>query len=88
MRLAAKVLINGEVFVETRSDTQRFTWPEMARAAARNTRLSPGDVLGSGTLDWGCMIELGPPAETSWLVPGDHVTLAADGLGELPTPVE
>jgi fumarylacetoacetate (FAA) hydrolase len=88
LRLAAQVVINGEVFVETRSDTQRFAWPELVRAAARNTRLRPGDVLGSGTLNWGCLIELGPPAETTWIVPGDTVTLVADGLGELPTPVQ
>jgi fumarylacetoacetate (FAA) hydrolase len=87
VRVAATVIRNGEVIVETRSDTQRFTWPELLRAAARNTRLLPGDVLGSGTLEWGCLLETGPPEETNWLAPGDHVTLTADGLGELPTPI-
>jgi 2-keto-4-pentenoate hydratase/2-oxohepta-3-ene-1,7-dioic acid hydratase in catechol pathway len=85
--LAAKVIRNGETVVETRTDTQRFTWPELLRAAARNTRLVAGDVLGSGTLEWGCLLETGPPAEVGWLQPGEQITLAADGLGELPTPI-
>jgi 2-keto-4-pentenoate hydratase/2-oxohepta-3-ene-1,7-dioic acid hydratase in catechol pathway len=47
-------------------------------------------VLGSGTLNRGCLIELGglPPAaavadEPRFLEAGDEVTLAAPGLGEL-----
>jgi fumarylacetoacetate (FAA) hydrolase len=87
VRLPAKVLRDGETIVETRTETQRFTWPEMLRAAARNTRLVAGDVLGSGTLEWGCLLETGPPDQTRWLEPGEHITLVADGLGELPTPV-
>ena len=40
------------------------------------TRLRPGDVLGSGTLTGGCILELG----IDWLKDGDTVTLAAPGL--------
>ena len=43
----------------------------------------PGDVLGSGTLNRGCLLELGPLAGERWLEPGDEVAIAADGLGEL-----
>jgi fumarylacetoacetate (FAA) hydrolase len=88
VRLAAQVVVNGSVVVQTRSDTQRFPWPEMVRAAGAGTRLRPGDVLGSGTMDHGCLIETGPPEEVAWLQPGDVVSLIADGLGELRTPIE
>jgi fumarylacetoacetate (FAA) hydrolase len=52
----------------------------------RPDRLSPGDVLGSGTLTGGCLLELGA-LDGKWIEPGDTVTLAAPGLGELRTPV-
>ena len=39
---------------------QHFSWPELVAHAARDTRLRPGDVLGSGTLTGGCLLELGP----------------------------
>jgi 2-keto-4-pentenoate hydratase/2-oxohepta-3-ene-1,7-dioic acid hydratase in catechol pathway len=44
-------------------------------------------VLGSGTLNRGCLLELGPLEGDRWLEPGDVVTLAAEGLGELTTPI-
>lgn len=40
-------------------------------------------MLGSGTLNGGCLLELGG----GWIEPGDVVALAADGLGILETPV-
>ena len=43
--------------------------------------------LGSGTLARGCLLELGPLPGDRWLEPGDTVTLAADGLGALVTPI-
>lgn len=87
VRLSARVEINGRVKTETTSDAQHFTWPSMVKAAARNTRLEAGDVLASGTLDWGCNIEL-PLDEQRWVIPGDSIALIADRLGELRTPVE
>ena len=51
--------------------------------AARNTRLRPGDVLGSGTLNRGCLLELGPLPGDRWLEPGDTVALEAGPLGRL-----
>ena len=60
-----------------------FSWDEIQRHAARDTSLQPGDVLGSGTLNRGCLLELGPLAGERWLEPGDVVVIAADGLGEL-----
>ena len=67
---------------------QHFSWPDIVAHAARDTRLRPGDVLGSGTLTGGCLLELGPfapeaGAEPRWLEPGDVVALEADGLGRL-----
>ena len=50
-------------------------------------RLRPGDVIGSGTLNRGCLLELGPLEGDRFLEPGDEVTIAAEGLGELTSTV-
>jgi fumarylacetoacetate (FAA) hydrolase len=86
LELEASVAVNDRVLTRTPSQAMQFTWPELVAHAARNTVLHPGDVLGSGTLNRGCLLELGP-IDGRWIEPGDVVTLSAPGLGELRTPV-
>lgn len=61
-------------------------WGELLAHASRGTRLMPGDVIGSGTVGTGCILELsithGAEAEP-WLSRGQVVELAVDGLGAL-----
>jgi fumarylacetoacetate (FAA) hydrolase len=88
----ARVEVNGTEVTSAAASEQHFGWPEIVAHAARDTRLRPGDVLGSGTLAGGCLLELGPlPAEGRpdgrWIEPGDVVALEAEGLGRLETPV-
>ena len=52
--------VNGEDVAHCHANEQYFTWPAMLEHAARDTRLRPGDVLGSGTLTGGCLLELPP----------------------------
>ena len=75
--------MNGEELSRTSAAEQHWSWDELAAHAARDTTLEPGDVLGSGTLNGGCLLELGPIEGERWLEPGDEVVIAADGLGEL-----
>jgi len=51
--------------------------------ASRDTVLKPGDVLGSGTVGTGCILELTPEVVGGWLKPGDVVTLEIERLGRL-----
>jgi fumarylacetoacetate (FAA) hydrolase len=44
--------------------------------------LLPGDVIGSGTVGTGCLLEL-TKAQGPWLQPGDVVELEIEGLGTL-----
>ena len=81
--LEARVHVNGEELARCHADEQHFTWPEIVAAAARGTRLRPGDVLGSGTLTGGCLLELGPLDGERFLEPGDGVALMAGALGRL-----
>jgi fumarylacetoacetate (FAA) hydrolase len=84
--LEASVTVNQRAVARAQSEPMEFSWPELVAHAGRDTRLRPGDVLGSGTLTGGCLLELGP-IDGHWIEPGDVVTLAAAGLGELRTPV-
>jgi fumarylacetoacetate (FAA) hydrolase len=84
--LEAAVTVNGHVVAVARSRRMHFSWPQLIGQAARETRLRAGDVIGSGTLTGGCLLELGP-IDGRWIEPGDEVVLAAPGLGELRTPV-
>jgi len=83
LAVEATVTVNGDVLSRTSAAEQHWSWAELAERAARDTVLEPGDVLGSGTLNQGCLLELGPLAGERWLEPGDEVAIAADGLGEL-----
>jgi fumarylacetoacetate (FAA) hydrolase len=83
LNLEAVVLVNGDELSHCHANEQHFTWPAMVEHAARDTRLRPGDVLGSGTLTGGCLLELGPLEGDRWLEPGDVVTLDAEDLGRL-----
>jgi fumarylacetoacetate (FAA) hydrolase len=87
LAIEAWVTVNGREVGRGRTDAMQFTWDRIVAQAARDTRLRPGDVLGSGTLDRGCLLELGPLDGERWIEPGDTVIVAADGLGALTTPV-
>lgn len=83
--IEASVSINGSQVSRTSAAEMHWAWTEIAGHAARDTHLRPGDILGSGTLNRGCLLELLPGPPGRYLEPGDEVVLAADGLGELRT---
>jgi fumarylacetoacetate (FAA) hydrolase len=79
LRAIAKV--NGEIRTDSRTGNMHFTWEQLLAAAARNTPgLIPGDVIGSGTVGRGCILEHG---DGRWLEPGDVVELEIGGIGIL-----
>jgi 2-keto-4-pentenoate hydratase/2-oxohepta-3-ene-1,7-dioic acid hydratase in catechol pathway len=79
MRAVARV--NGEVRTESSTGAMYFSWEDLLAAAERNTPgLLPGDVLGSGTVGRGCILEHG---DGRWLQPGDLVELEIEGIGVL-----
>lgn len=80
LRLEMTARVNGEE--RSRGNLGDIHWPfeELAAHAAENTRLVPGDVLGSGTVGTGCILEHG---DGRWLRPGDEVELEIEGIGVL-----
>jgi fumarylacetoacetate (FAA) hydrolase len=72
--------VNGEERSRGELGDMHHTWAAIVAHAARNTRLNPGDVLGSGTVGSGCILEHG---DGRWLQPGDVVELEVEGIGIL-----
>jgi fumarylacetoacetate (FAA) hydrolase len=66
-----------------------WTFAQILERVSYGTRIFPGDVIGSGTVGTGCFLELnGSGITKQWLVSGDEITLAIEGLGEISNTIE
>ena len=72
--------VNGELRSLGNLADIHYSWQEILAHAARNTRLHPGDVIGSGTVGTGCILE---HDDGRWLTLGDVVELEIEGIGPL-----
>jgi fumarylacetoacetate (FAA) hydrolase len=72
--------VNGEERSRGNLGDIHYSWPRLLAQAARNTVLHPGDVIGTGTVGTGCILE---HDDNRWLRPGDVVELEVEGLGTL-----
>lgn len=81
LRMVARV--NGAVVGEGNSGSAYWSWPQIIEHMSRNETLLPGDVIASGTVGWGSLLERGGP----YLRPGDVVELEVSGLGALRTTI-
>jgi len=72
--------VNGEERSRGELGDMHWSWDALVAQAARNTELCPGEVLGSGTVGTGCILEHG---DGRWLQPGDVVELEVAGIGVL-----
>jgi fumarylacetoacetate (FAA) hydrolase len=83
LHLEMTAAVNGRVLSRGDSGAMYWTWPQLLAHASRDAALRPGDVLGSGTVGTGCILELTPEAVGGWLAPGDVVELTIERLGTL-----
>jgi fumarylacetoacetate (FAA) hydrolase len=74
---------NGRLLSRGDSGTMYWTWPQLLAHASRDATLRPGDVIGSGTVGTGCILELTPERAGGWLRPGDVIELSIERLGTL-----
>jgi fumarylacetoacetate (FAA) hydrolase len=74
--------VNGQEISRGNFNQIYYSFPQMIAWASCNARLRPGDVLGSGTVGTGCILELGTEVHP-WLQRGDVIELEIDGIGVL-----
>jgi fumarylacetoacetate (FAA) hydrolase len=72
--------VNGEERSRGELADIHYSWPAILAQAARNTVLRPGEIIGSGTVGTGCILE---HDDGRWLLPGDVVELEIAGIGVL-----
>ena len=85
--LAMTATVNGQELSRGSWASAHFSFGEMVERASADARLRPGDLLGSGTVGTGCLLEIRDESFKRYLEPGDTVTLAIERLGELTAPV-
>jgi fumarylacetoacetate (FAA) hydrolase len=85
--LTMTATVNGEETSRGSWSSAQFGFGEMVARASADVHLRPGDLLGSGTVGSGCLLEIRDETLGRYLQPGDEVKLAVDRLGELRSPV-
>jgi fumarylacetoacetate (FAA) hydrolase len=80
--LTMEARVNGRTLSSGNARDLHFTFGQMIARASQDVYLFPGDVIGSGTMGGGCLLELGSEVHR-WLAPGDEVTLEIERLGAL-----
>ena len=85
--LAMTAEVNGVETSRGRWSDAQFSFGAMVARASADARLQPGDLLGSGTVGTGCLLEVKDSTLGRYLQPGDEVVLRVDRLGALQTPI-
>ncbi|PLR82479.1 fumarylacetoacetase [Bacillus canaveralius] len=80
--LKMKATVNGRELSKGNMKELYFSFPELIHRASDSVALYAGEVIGSGTVGSGCLLELGQEVHR-WLEPGDEVALEITGLGVL-----
>ncbi len=65
----------------------QFSFGAMLARACADVHVRPGELLGSGTVGGGCLLEVKDETLGRWLEPGDEVVLSIERLGELRSPI-
>jgi fumarylacetoacetate (FAA) hydrolase len=79
--------INGTEISRGTWSAAHFSFGDMLARASADVRLRAGDIVASGTVGSGCLLEVGEERFGRWLEPGDDVVLRIERLGELTTPI-
>jgi 2-keto-4-pentenoate hydratase/2-oxohepta-3-ene-1,7-dioic acid hydratase in catechol pathway len=84
--LAMTASVNGKPYSAGNWSSIHWSFGQMLAYASRGTRLVPGDLIGSGTVGTGCILELAilhGEEQYPWLRPGDRVELEIESLGTI-----
>ena len=83
--LKMQAFLNGKLLSEGNLKDMNWTFAQIIERASYGVTLYPGEVIGSGTVGTGCLLELNGSKITDnlWLKPGDEIIMKVDQLGEL-----
>jgi fumarylacetoacetate (FAA) hydrolase len=87
--LKMKAFVNGKQLSEGNLKDMTWTFAQIIERASYGVTLHPGEVIGSGTVGTGCLLELNGSEEGrkitggAWIKPGDRVVMEVEGLGRL-----
>lgn len=79
--LKTKLYRNGQLVRENNLNTIYHTFSDMIAYASRNTYIYPGDLLGSGTIGGGALLEY--CGKEHFVKPGDTFTFEIEHIGKL-----
>jgi fumarylacetoacetate (FAA) hydrolase len=82
--------VNGELLSEGNAKDMNWTFAEIIERASYGVELFPGDIIGSGTVGTGCLLELNgtgkienPDYKEKWIQEGDEIEMQIEGLGKI-----
>lgn len=88
--LDMRAYVNGRKISEGNMADMHWTFAEIIERCSYGVELLPGDVIGSGTVGTGCLLEVNGTGKRldenykpKWLQPGDEVRLEIEGMGRL-----
>ena len=79
--------VNGVETSRGRWSDAQFSFAEMLARASADVGLRPGELIGSGTVGTGCLLEVRDTTIGRYLEPGDEVVLRVERLGALRNPI-
>jgi 2-keto-4-pentenoate hydratase/2-oxohepta-3-ene-1,7-dioic acid hydratase in catechol pathway len=84
--LKVSACVNGTRYSSGNLNSMYWSFAELVSYASRGTQVLPGDIIGSGTVGGGCIMELSRlhgADRYPWLKPGDEVVIEIEELGRL-----
>ena len=86
--LKMSAYLNGELLSQGNAKDMYWTFGEIIERASYGVDLFPGDIIGSGTVGTGCLLELNGSrknidSKKQWLKAGDEIELQIEGLGKI-----
>jgi fumarylacetoacetate (FAA) hydrolase len=82
--------VNGELLSEGNAKDMNWTFAEIIERASYGVELFAGDIIGSGTVGTGCLLELNgtgkienPDYKEKWIQEGDEIEMQIEGLGKI-----
>ena len=86
-RLTGTATVNGRECSHGSWAAIRHSFGEMLARASTDVHLRPGEIVGSGTIGGGSLLEVREATLGRFLEPGDVVTVEIERLGRLTSPV-